>query len=73
MASPKMRSGPLSAYLAPASAQRDASRGKCRAVLARALDEDEFWARLEYRVCVELRRSQDQEIRYLWCDGFLPE
>jgi hypothetical protein len=35
--------------------------------------EDEFWPALEYRVSRELASLPNHELRYLWCDGFLPE
>ena len=35
--------------------------------------EDEFWPALEYRVSRELASLPNDELRYLWCDGFLPE
>ncbi|HZD02226.1 MAG TPA: hypothetical protein VFA46_19155 [Actinomycetes bacterium] len=37
------------------------------------MDEPDYWARLERRVCQELARFEDNRLRYLWCDGFLPE
>lgn len=35
--------------------------------------EREFWTRLEYRVCSELAQFDDNRLRFLWCDGFVPE
>jgi hypothetical protein len=35
--------------------------------------ETDFWSCLEYRVCRELQGSLDPQLRYFWCDGFLPE
>lgn len=37
------------------------------------MDESEYWRRLEYRVCRELRGLADDELRCLWCDGFIAE
>jgi hypothetical protein len=37
------------------------------------LDETEFWARLEYRICAELRGFEDKRLRYYWCDRLVPE
>ncbi len=36
------------------------------------MDEADYWARLEYRVCREFARM-GQHLRSLWCDGFIPE
>jgi hypothetical protein len=36
------------------------------------VDEAEYWASLEYRVCREFAGMRDNHLRYLWCDGFLP-
>jgi hypothetical protein len=36
------------------------------------VDEQEFWERLEYRVCGELAGMEDRDLRALWCDGFIP-
>lgn len=37
------------------------------------MDEQEYWDRLEYRVCRELARLDACRARGLWCDGFLPD
>jgi len=37
------------------------------------MDEADFWASLEYRVCRELAGMQNWDLRHLWCDGFMPE
>ena len=37
------------------------------------MDEAGFWARLEYRVCREFAGMSDNRLRFLWCDGFIPE
>lgn len=33
------------------------------------MDEDDFWVRLEYRICAEFRGFDDRELRNNWCDG----
>ena len=33
----------------------------------------EFWDRLEYRVCDELEKMPSKELRRYWCDGFIPD
>jgi len=33
------------------------------------VDEDDFWARLEYRICAEFREFGDRELRMNRCDG----
>jgi hypothetical protein len=35
--------------------------------------EADYWLRLEYRVCRELAGMEDKALRWLWCDGFIPE
>lgn len=37
------------------------------------MDEDDFWVRLEYRICAELREFGDRELRNNWCDGMNAE
>lgn len=37
------------------------------------MDEPDFWDRLEHRVCRELAGFEDNRLRFLWCDGFVPE
>ncbi len=37
------------------------------------MTESEYWASLEYRVTRELGRMDDNALRSLWCDGFIPE
>ena len=37
------------------------------------MSETEFWTRLEYRVSSELAQFDDNRLRFLWCDGFVPE
>jgi hypothetical protein len=37
------------------------------------VEETEFWGRLEYRVCEELRGFAGDQLRWLWCDGLIPE
>jgi hypothetical protein len=36
------------------------------------MDEAEYWASLEYRVCREFDGMPDRRLRSLWCDGFIP-
>jgi hypothetical protein len=33
------------------------------------VDEEDFWIRLEYRICAEFRGFADRELRDNWCDG----
>jgi hypothetical protein len=35
--------------------------------------EREFWLDLEFRVSRELGRLNDNQLRFLWCDGFIPD
>lgn len=37
------------------------------------MNEQEFWRRLEFRVCAELAGLADPRLRYHWCDGLVPE
>ncbi|HBI41439.1 MAG TPA: hypothetical protein DDY78_01100 [Planctomycetales bacterium] len=37
------------------------------------MNEADFWARLEYRVCREFAGMPETHLRHLWCDGFIPE
>jgi hypothetical protein len=37
------------------------------------VDEEDFWVRLEYRICRELRGFGDPELRENWCDGLAAE
>jgi hypothetical protein len=37
------------------------------------MTEEDYWLRLEYRVCRELAGMEDNALRFLWCDGFIPE
>jgi hypothetical protein len=36
------------------------------------MTEEDFWTRLEYRVCAELAGMDDKALRRLWCDGIVP-
>src|SRR4051794_35108819 len=36
------------------------------------VDESDYWARLEYRVCHELDGLRHTVARPNWCDGFVP-
>jgi hypothetical protein len=35
--------------------------------------EKDFWAALEFRICVEFAGFQDKGLRSHWCDGLIPE
>jgi hypothetical protein len=35
--------------------------------------ESDFWPDLEHRLSRELSQLEDNNLRFLWCDGFLPE
>lgn len=37
------------------------------------MDEGEFWVRLEFRICEELRGFEDPMLRGFWCDGLAAE
>lgn len=37
------------------------------------MDESDFWLALEHRLCLEFAEMPENEFRYLWCDGFIPE
>jgi hypothetical protein len=37
------------------------------------VDEQEFWQRLEFRICSEFAGFADPRLRYHWCDGLVPE
>jgi hypothetical protein len=37
------------------------------------LNEDEFWKQLEFRVSEEFAGMAEARLRYLWCDGFVPD
>jgi hypothetical protein len=37
------------------------------------VDEQQFWRRLEFRVCAELAGFADRRQRRYWCDGLLPD
>jgi hypothetical protein len=36
------------------------------------VNEADYWARLEYRVCREFEGMSERPLRSLWCDGFIP-
>jgi hypothetical protein len=36
------------------------------------VEEANYWASLEYRVCREFAGMPERCLRYLWCDGFIP-
>jgi hypothetical protein len=35
-------------------------------------DEGDYWVNLEFRICRELREMPDNRLRFLWCDGLIP-
>jgi hypothetical protein len=37
------------------------------------MDESEFWACLEYRICAAFAGFEDNALRLYWCDGLVPE
>ena len=37
------------------------------------MDEADYWANLEYRLCREFAGMSENYLRCLWCDGFIPE
>jgi hypothetical protein len=37
------------------------------------LNESRYWAALEYRICREFAGMAADHLRYLWCDGLIPE
>ena len=37
------------------------------------MDESAYWPALEYRITREFSGMSENELRFLWCDGFLPE
>jgi hypothetical protein len=36
------------------------------------MDERDYWSHLEFRVCDEFAGMEDEKLRQLWCDGFVP-
>jgi hypothetical protein len=46
-----------------------ASLSACPYREAEGVDEEDFWVRLEYRICAEFRGFGDRELRKNWCDG----
>jgi hypothetical protein len=36
-------------------------------------DERDYWVNLEYRICRELQEMPDNRLRFLWCDGLIPD
>jgi hypothetical protein len=37
------------------------------------VDEEDFWNRLEYRICREFAGFEDRQLRAIWCDGLVPD
>lgn len=36
------------------------------------MDEQDYWLRLEHRVCAEFTGFSDRTLRAIWCDGLEP-
>src|SRR5262245_26832805 len=37
------------------------------------IDETDFWARLEFRICAEFHGFEYEHLRWYWCDGLVAE
>ncbi len=37
------------------------------------MGESDYWVHLEFRVCREFAGLSENHLRFLWCDGFIPE
>jgi hypothetical protein len=37
------------------------------------MEENDFWARLEFRICAEFRAFKDKQLRRNWCGGLVAE
>jgi hypothetical protein len=37
------------------------------------VNEEDFWTRLEFRICAEFRGFDDPELRRNWCDGLIAD
>jgi hypothetical protein len=37
------------------------------------VEEGDYWASLEYRICREFAGMKDRNLLHFWCDGFIPE
>jgi hypothetical protein len=37
------------------------------------MTESDFWSHLEFLLCREFAGLPDNHLRFLWCDGFIPE
>jgi hypothetical protein len=37
------------------------------------MDERDFWVALEFRICKEFASLQANHLRFLWCDGLIPD
>ncbi|MBX7266479.1 hypothetical protein KIF24_10860 [Micromonospora sp. Llam7] len=37
------------------------------------MDEQDFWLRLEFRICAEFQGFEDRHLRWYWCDGLVAE
>ena len=49
------------------------SRRLARPNVETPVTEADYWPRLEFRVCRELAGMEESALRFLWCDGFIPE
>jgi hypothetical protein len=60
---------------------RDVGEEHCRRLIERfgvvghidVASEEGFWTRLALRINAELRMSRDNNLRFLWIDGFVPD
>jgi hypothetical protein len=37
------------------------------------MNEEDYWKHLEFRVCREFSEMPDDRLRFLWCDGLIPD
>ena len=37
------------------------------------MNEQEYWGNLEFRLCREFAGRPENHLRFLWCDGFVPQ
>src|SRR5262245_47739600 len=37
------------------------------------MDENQYWLRLEYRICGEFADMREKRLRTVWCDGLSPK
>jgi hypothetical protein len=43
------------------------------AILPLNMEQNEYWSRLEFRLCDEFKGMSDKRFSNLWCDGFIPD